>query len=66
MIINSRLNRIFGVSFTVLLAVFTQAQDSTIFPEPSGNPNQLFYLQRTPNVNTTVYELNYKMAYWIV
>ncbi|HSC39674.1 MAG TPA: DUF4833 domain-containing protein [Chitinophagaceae bacterium] len=30
------------------------------FPVPAGNPNQLFYLQRTPNVNTIVYELNYK------
>ena len=27
---------------------------------PEGNPNQLFYLQRTPNTNTIVYELNYK------
>ena len=29
------------------------------FPTPSGNPNQLFYLQRTPNTNTIVYELNF-------
>jgi hypothetical protein len=29
------------------------------FPVPTGNPNQLFYLQRTPNSNTIVYELNY-------
>lgn len=28
------------------------------FPTPTGNPNQLFYLQRTPNTNTIVYELN--------
>lgn len=28
------------------------------FPVPSGIPNQLFYLQRTPNTNTIVYELN--------
>ena len=28
------------------------------FPVPSGNPNQLFYLQRTLNSNTVVYELN--------
>lgn len=31
-----------------------------VFPVPDGNPNQLFYLQRTPNTNTVVYELNYK------
>ena len=30
------------------------------FPVPGGNPNLLFYVQRTPNVNTIVYELNYK------
>ena len=30
------------------------------FPVPSGNSRQLFYLQRTPNTNTIVYELNYK------
>lgn len=29
------------------------------FPVPSGNPKQLFYLQRDPNTNTVVYELNY-------
>ncbi len=31
-------------------------QDS--FPVPSGNPNQLFYLQRTTNTNTIICELN--------
>ncbi|MBC8032972.1 MAG: DUF4833 domain-containing protein [Chitinophagaceae bacterium] len=30
------------------------------FPVPSGNLSQLFYLQRTPNTNTIVYELNEK------
>ncbi len=30
------------------------------FPVPSGNGKQLFYLQRTSNSNTIVYELNYK------
>ena len=28
------------------------------FPVPNGNPNQLFYLQRTTNTNTIVCELN--------
>jgi len=28
------------------------------FPVPSGIPNMLFYLQRTPNSNTIVYDLN--------
>jgi len=30
------------------------------FPIPTGNANQLFYIQRTPNKNTIVYELNFK------
>ena len=33
------------------------AQDK--FPVPTGNPNQLFYLQRTANTNTIICELNY-------
>ena len=38
------------------------AQDGKVFPVPSGNADQLFYLQRTPNTNTIVYELNYTKA----
>lgn len=30
------------------------------FPVPHGIKNQLFYLQRTPNVNTIICELNYQ------
>ena len=39
---------------------FMNAQQDTILPAPCGNPNQLFYLQRTPDANTVVYELNIK------
>lgn len=35
------------------------ADPQDTFPVPSGNPNQLFYLQRTTNTNTIVCELNY-------
>jgi hypothetical protein len=38
-------------------AVVTDPQDT--FPVPSGNINQLFYLQRNANTNTIVCELNY-------
>jgi hypothetical protein len=38
---------------------FAVAQDKT-FPIPVGNAKQLFFLQRTPNTNTIVCELNYK------
>ncbi len=30
------------------------------FPVPVSNDNQLFYLQRTPNTNTIMYEVNLK------
>lgn len=43
------------VFFTMLTVT---AQDK--FPVPAGNPNQLFYLQRTSNTNTIVCELNHK------
>lgn len=36
------------------------AQDSLKFPVPRGNPRQLFFLQRSQNTNTVVYELNMK------
>jgi hypothetical protein len=36
------------------------AQDSLKFPVPTGNPNQLFFLQRSQNTNTVIYELNIK------
>ena len=32
------------------------------FPVPSGIPNQLFYLQRDPNTNTVIYQLNVNKA----
>jgi hypothetical protein len=40
-----------------ILPAFSQDKG---YPVPSGNSNQLFYLQRTPDANTIVYELNYK------
>jgi len=38
----------------------TKAQAVIKYPVPTGNPNQLFFLQRDPNTNTIVYELNVK------
>jgi hypothetical protein len=43
---------------TLSITAGLSAQDK--FPVPTGNPNQLFYLQRTANTNTIVVELNYK------
>jgi len=49
---------IFLVVLCSLLCLYAAAQEG--FPVPVGNANQLFYLQRTSNTNTIVYELNYK------
>jgi hypothetical protein len=55
--------------FTTSLILFFLSCDLTLLgqngkgdekklPVPSGNPKQLFYLQRSKNTNTVVYELN--------
>jgi hypothetical protein len=49
---------IFLAAGCCLLTIYAAAQEG--FPVPAGNVNQLFYLQRTSNTNTIVYELNYK------
>ncbi|RYY10736.1 MAG: DUF4833 domain-containing protein [Cytophagaceae bacterium] len=38
------------------------AAPALTFPVPSGVPNQLFYLQRDPNTNTVIYQLNVNSA----
>jgi phosphatidylglycerophosphate synthase len=40
------------------ITAFPVMDPQDTFPVPSGNPNQLFYLQRTTNTNTIVCELN--------
>ena len=46
------------VVFLIYLGFIGFSQNE--FPVPSGNDKQLFYLQRSPNSNTIVCELNYK------
>ena len=62
-----------GLSACLILASFSLSSDPGIseskkdnlinpadtFPVPSGNKKMLFYVQRTHNTNTIVYELNY-------
>jgi hypothetical protein len=36
------------------------AQRDSRYPTPTGNNNQLFFIQRDPNINTLIYELNQK------
>jgi len=55
--INSILVLVFGIILNVPEAY---SQDSLKFPTPTGNPNQLFFLQRSQNTNTVIYELNLK------
>jgi hypothetical protein len=44
----------------ILILPKAYSQDSLKFPTPTGNPNQLFFLQRSQNTNTVIYELNIK------
>ncbi|MFP5039861.1 DUF4833 domain-containing protein [Parasediminibacterium sp. JCM 36343] len=47
-----------GFIICLLLAASVHSQE-LVYPVPNGNPKQLFFLQRPPNINTIVYELNY-------
>lgn len=49
----------FSLILIIFLTAFTLFAQKNL-PVPAGNNNQLFYLQRTPNTNTIVYELNYE------
>jgi hypothetical protein len=52
----------FLLLFTLLFAPLPAVKPATTFPVPSGIPNQLFYLQRDPNTNTVIYQLNVDRA----
>jgi hypothetical protein len=44
--------------FNLLFALLPAPKPAITFPVPSGISNQLFYLQRDPNTNTVIYQLN--------
>ena len=46
----------------LLFSLPPAAKPATTFPVPSGVTNQLFYLQRDPNTNTVIYQLNVDRA----
>ncbi|SFC00812.1 DUF4833 domain-containing protein [Spirosoma endophyticum] len=51
--------RYFALLITLLLTDHLPAQAvRKSFPEPAPSPNQLFYLQRSKDINTVVYEAN--------
>lgn len=57
-----RIGQLFLMSLMVISTIvfnFAFAQSAT-FPVPAGDAKQLFFLQRTPNTNTIICELNYK------
>ena len=52
----------FGLLCTNLFLTDVPRLQGTPFPVPTGVANQLFYLQRDPNINTVVYQLNANSA----
>ena len=48
--------------FNLVFALLPAPKPATTFPVPSGVTNQLFYLQRDPNTNTVIYQLNVNSA----
>jgi hypothetical protein len=51
-----------GMLFSNLEIAFATPLRATDFPVPAGIPNQLFFLQRDPNTNTVIYQLNVNSA----
>src|ERR1700753_4000546 len=41
-------------------SIITEFQQDDKFPVPADNVSRLFYVQRNPNTNTIIYELNNK------
>ncbi|MBO2010579.1 DUF4833 domain-containing protein [Hymenobacter negativus] len=48
--------------FNLLFSLLPAQKPATTFPAPTGVTNQLFYLQRDPNTNTVIYQLNVDRA----
>jgi len=49
-----------GRAVETLPAANMPVNEADTFPVPSGIRDMMFYVQRTPNTNTIIYELNYK------
>jgi len=47
-----------AIGFLLILVLSTFTSDQSDFPIPVGRDNMLFYIQRTINKNTLIYELN--------
>ncbi|MBF9221683.1 DUF4833 domain-containing protein [Hymenobacter ruricola] len=53
---------VFLLFFTLLFVPAQAPPPALVFPVPSGVARQLFYLQRDPNTNTVIYQLNVDRA----
>lgn len=53
-------SKIYLLLIFLCITVFQEsnAQRDARYPTPSGNLNQLFFIQRDPNINTLIYEIN--------
>jgi hypothetical protein len=49
---------LFLISLFIIGSQESIAQRDARYPTPSGNLNQLFFIQRDPNINTLIYEIN--------
>jgi hypothetical protein len=47
---------------TSLYSVKREAHETNSYPVPAGNPDMLFYLQRSLDLNSVIYEANYVTA----
>lgn len=57
----AKLYRVLLLVFGLLIFVHKGfSQRDSRYPTPTGNNNQLFFIQRDPNINTLIYELNIK------
>jgi hypothetical protein len=52
------MKRFIKLFLTFVAALFIQASPAERFPVPPDSPNRLFYIQRSSNANTVVYDAN--------
>lgn len=65
-----KFSKIYAIVIFLCVLIFGEqkivAQRDARYPTPSGNVNQLFFVQRDPNINTLIYELNVKNGALVV
>ena len=52
------MKRFIKLFLTFVAALFIQASPAERFPVPPDSPNRLFYIQRSSNANTVIYDAN--------